>query len=391
MSNFPGTPVIILGMGRSGTSYLASFLGANGVSLGDEMLEPSTINPRGYYEDKEILEFHRSIRRRLDTTAEWDSQLSELLPEPQLTPEEMERAVRILKRLAKQGLWGWKEPRTVRFIRFWLSLLPNAKVIVPLRHPLEIFYSYLKRIATVTDLIDINRFFRAYTQCHERILEIVKERPAQSLILNTQQAFADPAALWAKVNHFLEIEGDPRRFTIPVFAPSEFTRLAITRESSEIFEILLPDAAATFNRLNDCSALSAVPGPCPVEQRPVFLRLVECIRGAGEHIAHESWLPVLMDLCASGESEGYFVCQGRIMANASARLLELAGWIAELEKARNFWDHQAATLKEQAAWIAELEQARQFWERQEATMKEQAERIAELEQVKRHWGLAIRS
>jgi hypothetical protein len=323
-----------------------------------------------------MLAFHLGVLRRLNPTADWDSQLRDLLPEPPLTAEEEEHAVRILKRLAKPGLWGWKEPRTIRLIRFWLSLLPEAKVVVPLRHPLEVFYSYLKRISTVADLIDIKRFFRAYTEWHLRILEIVRERPAHSLVLNAQQAFADPAALWVKLKHFLEIEGDPERFAVPVFSPSEFTRLAITRELSGIFKTLLPDTAAVFDSLNDCSAFSATPDPCPDELQPVFLHLSASIRAAGARIANESWLPVLMDLCAPGESEGYFALQGRIMASASARLEELSGWIAELEKAREFWDHQAAVAKDQAAWIAALEEAKDWNAQQAVNWQAEAERLA---------------
>ena len=378
MSTFPGNPVIVLGMGRSGTSYLSSFLAANGVSLGGDLLEGSIINPRGFYEDKEILAFHQRILRRLNATADWDNQLSDLLPEPQLTPEEKEHAVRILGRLAKPGPWGWKEPRTVRFIRFWLSLLPEAKVVVPLRHPLEIFYSYLKQVATTADLIDVKRTFRAYTQYHLRILEIVRERPTRSLVLNAQEAFADPAALWVKLKHFLEIEGAPGRFAVPVFSPSEFTRLAITRELSAIFKTLLPDAAAAFDSLNDRSAFRAIPDPCPAELQPVLLHLSASIRAAGARIANETWLPVLIDLCAPCESEGYFSLQGRILARASARVEELSGWIAELEKARDFWDRQAAAIKDQAAWIAQLEEARDWNAQQAVNWQAEAQRLAGL-------------
>lgn len=118
---FPGTPVIVLSMGRSGTSYLASFLGSNGVDLGSNLIPPSAENPRGYFEDSEIVAFHQGLLRRLRATPDWDSMTGELLAHAELTGEEKEWALRILGRLAKPGgLWGWKDPRTVHFIRFWL-------------------------------------------------------------------------------------------------------------------------------------------------------------------------------------------------------------------------------------------------------------------------------
>ena len=113
--------MIVLSMGRSGTSYLASFLGSNGVDLGSNLIPPSAENPRGYFEDSEIVAFHQGLLRRLRATPDWDSMTGELLAHAELTGEEKEWALRILGRLAKPGgLWGWKDPRTVHFIRFWL-------------------------------------------------------------------------------------------------------------------------------------------------------------------------------------------------------------------------------------------------------------------------------
>jgi len=203
-------------------------------------------------------------------------------------------------------------------------------------------------------LIDVKRCFHAYTQYHLRILEIVSERPARSLVLNAQEAFADPAALWAKLKHFLEIEGGPGRFTVPVFSPSEFTRLAITRELSAIFKTLLPDAAAAFDSLNDRSAFRAIQDPCPAELQPVFLHLSASIRAAGARVASETWLPVLIDLCAPRESESYFSLQGKILARASARVEELSGWIAQLEEARDWNAQQAVNWQAEAERLARL-------------------------------------
>jgi hypothetical protein len=209
---FPGTPVIVLGMGRSGTSYLTSFLGSNGVDLGSELLAPAAANPRGFFEDSEIVAFHQSLLKRLRTIPDWDQTIGELLPHQDLTAEEKEQALGILQRLAKPGLWGWKDPRTIHFIRFWLELLPEAKVIVPLRHPLEILYSYLKRIATIDAVIDIKKIFRAYAEHHERTFNVIKERPDRSLVVYAQNAFSNPDALRGVLGNFLGLpaSGPPR-------------------------------------------------------------------------------------------------------------------------------------------------------------------------------------
>ena len=103
--NFPGTPVIVLGMGRSGTSYLADLLGSLGVALGSEMIPASDINPRGFFEDQEIVRFHQSVLKRVRSGEDWDDPAGEILSGDDLTGEEMERAVSVLNRLAGPGVW----------------------------------------------------------------------------------------------------------------------------------------------------------------------------------------------------------------------------------------------------------------------------------------------
>ena len=420
---FPGTSVIILSMGRSGTSYLASFLNSNGVDLGSNLIAPSAENPRGYFEDSEIVAFHRDLLQRLRATSDWDSMTGELLPHAELTPEEKERALRILWRLAKGGgLWGWKDPRTVHFIEFWLELLPEAKLIVPLRHPLEILYSYLKRVATIDTLIDIKQIFRAYAENHNRILSIVQGRPHQSFVVYAQNALPNPHNLRAALEPFLDLPAVGTPFEAPVFEKSEFTRLCIHGDAAEIFAALLPDAAAAFDELNRRAHFRFSPSDAPPELRLRSTHLAAAVRAAGSPIVTETWLPLLIDLCRPDDLPGYFSLEAAILIRYAqagrfwkaqsealkkeleshiATVKEQSEWIAQLEEARQFWIDQieshrkelgshAATVKEQSEWIAQLEEAKQFWidqieshrkelESHSARMKEQSETIARLE------------
>ena len=45
---------IILGAGRSGTSMLAGVMNGSGYFMGDTLLEPTSANPKGYFESQEI-------------------------------------------------------------------------------------------------------------------------------------------------------------------------------------------------------------------------------------------------------------------------------------------------------------------------------------------------
>src|SRR5665213_3543412 len=53
------TAIVVLGMHRSGTSALTGMLRHLGVVLGDNMMPPTTDNPRGYWEQADIVDLHQ--------------------------------------------------------------------------------------------------------------------------------------------------------------------------------------------------------------------------------------------------------------------------------------------------------------------------------------------
>ena len=53
-----GRPLLILGMHRSGTSLLAALLEDWGVHIGETLVGADVGNPRGHFEDRDILDFH---------------------------------------------------------------------------------------------------------------------------------------------------------------------------------------------------------------------------------------------------------------------------------------------------------------------------------------------
>ncbi len=52
---------IIVGSGRSGTSMLAGVLHTSGYNMGDQLLPPTSSNPRGYFESSEINELNNDL------------------------------------------------------------------------------------------------------------------------------------------------------------------------------------------------------------------------------------------------------------------------------------------------------------------------------------------
>jgi len=309
---FPGTPVIILGMGRSGTSFLTAFLNSWGVNIGTDLIPPSDANPHGFYEHRAIVALHQRLLERVRKTPQFDDTLSPLLRDFDPSEEDREEAIRILNQVARPGLWGWKDPRTIHNVNFWLELLPNAKLIVPLRHPLEIAYSYLKRVATIDHWSNINAIFVAYAAYHDRIHEVITRRAEDSLIVYCQGAFSNLKCLSKLLHQFFNVAGEDRTTNQAFFEQSEFTKLRISHDLQALCDMLYPEASAAFNRLNQLAEFRFVPQEVNPAEVPLLAQLTELMRRPDAAIDRLSALPVILDLCRPFGGSSYHQLQSHL-------------------------------------------------------------------------------
>lgn len=140
-------PVCIAGMHRSGTSTVAQLLYQCGLYLGreDKVFASGSDNPDGYWEHKEL----RSINERILEVfgGGWD------LPPSLPAGWHTDRRLRALRSEAEKALgefekherWGWKDPRNSLTLPFWSELLPEARVVICVRNPLEVALSLRRR------------------------------------------------------------------------------------------------------------------------------------------------------------------------------------------------------------------------------------------------------
>lgn len=137
-------PVCVLGVGRSGTSLAARAINMLGVDLGpeEEMLEPSDVNPAGFWEQREIVELNEEILAALGG-AWWRPP-----PRPagwERTAEMASFASRIAelveRRFDGRGRWGFKDPRTTLTLPLWRSVVGELDHLICLRNPLEVVAS----------------------------------------------------------------------------------------------------------------------------------------------------------------------------------------------------------------------------------------------------------
>jgi len=121
--------IVVIGMHRSGTSAVARGLAALGVDLGDDFLDAQPENPTGYWEDRGIVELNERVLRRLGLT--WDDAAP--IDPARFSGWRIWRLRRettryLRRRFTSRPLWGFKDPRTIRLLPFWLRVLQECAV-----------------------------------------------------------------------------------------------------------------------------------------------------------------------------------------------------------------------------------------------------------------------
>jgi hypothetical protein len=144
-------PVVILGMHRSGTSFLVRTLNLAGLWLGgDDQLH--TIegrakigNPKGNYENNEGIAINDAILAR--SGGSWYNPPNQLIT----NADDAARIVAFCNALARgrpneYRRWGWKDPRTVLTLDIWLEALKsNIFIVGSYRHPSAVAKSLAAR------------------------------------------------------------------------------------------------------------------------------------------------------------------------------------------------------------------------------------------------------
>jgi hypothetical protein len=356
MKGRTGDPILILGMHRSGTSYLAGLMQAMGVYIGDDLVGPQKGNPRGHFEARPLLEFHQKLIATRDQTqrrAFDDGMLVQQALDTNLTDEETQEARGILKAMRRPGPWGWKEPRTCLFLKSWRELLPKARMAIVYRHPLEVHQSLLRR-----DHWDLALFpdqaIQAYTVYNRELLENAPD----GLYFNANAAFADPEALVALLKDTFGLEGAE---SVPEFHSSEFQTLQISPALHKLFALIFPVAAGLFEQLQERSGI-----PWQWQTRDDDDRLEAAAKSLEPLLdsmpleARMAFVP-LLDWWASGNDDGIY-----LQYEALAR--EIADHVKKVKQ----WNEEAAVIYEDNTRLAaESERLGKEFAKQQAFLAKQ--------------------
>ena len=141
------TPICITGMHRSGTSSLAQLLYRCGVYLGkeNELFAAGPANPDGYWENSRFVSINNRIFDAYRSGWDLPPSLEEGWHDSEKIAPLKAEAGDLVGEFEGHGYWGWKDPRSSLTMPLWLDLVPETKVVISLRNPLEVALSLRKR------------------------------------------------------------------------------------------------------------------------------------------------------------------------------------------------------------------------------------------------------
>jgi hypothetical protein len=198
--------VVVLGVGRSGTSAITRGLGALGVELGNRLRGATRLkNPTGFYEDTDLLRINKRLKRILDVRGDSVRLLEpDWWQQPEVRKLQEDAVATIHRRFGDCPLWGYKYARTLRFMPFWAEAFEaatvDARYLMAIRNPLSVARSRARldpwrgtqEQSDLEWLVNVVPYFRQ-----------VRERPF--VVVDFDLFMADPAAQLQRVAHALDL------------------------------------------------------------------------------------------------------------------------------------------------------------------------------------------
>lgn len=183
--------IVVLGVGRGGTSLAAGLLKLFGVDMGPT-IHPTKFNPKGSFEDEDFVEMNKKILN--NPNSDFSSEVENL----------------IQTKSKDKIFWGWKVPSTVLTIKHYLPYLPNPYFVIVLRNPIDnalsmVKYSRENRV-DFPHPISFIEALRRVCQTYERILIITQQYPeVPQIFISFERIIKNPVAEIRRISEFLGI------------------------------------------------------------------------------------------------------------------------------------------------------------------------------------------
>lgn len=140
----PERVVAVLGMHRSGTSFLTGTLQEAGLFLG-ECHTWNKHNEKGNRENQKFVDLHDAILA--ENSAAWDAPPAKVI----WSDEHIAIAQKLLADHAGEPNFGFKDPRALLVLDGWKALYPSIEFVGIYRHPNAVVKSLEKRSSKTRD------------------------------------------------------------------------------------------------------------------------------------------------------------------------------------------------------------------------------------------------
>jgi len=242
--------LIVAGMHRSGTSLTTALLQSAGLDIGQSLLEESSSNVKGHFENLNFLNFHREALGSIGLNNDgWT--VANTINVPEYYVDQARTLIR--DNASSTQPWGWKDPRTTLFLNFWENLLPDAKFLLVYRSPWEVIDSIYRR-GDVTFRQNPEFALAIWMNYNQLVLDFYQRFSEKCLLIHLKQIVDRPTA-------FMELLS--QRLSIPLDSPTESIydgSLLKTETSSSQRAMLIqryfPDAYMLYQELNAATGFS---------------------------------------------------------------------------------------------------------------------------------------
>lgn len=259
--------IVVLGAGRSGTSAITRAVQAIGVELGDDLRPGGGKNPTGFFEDQDLLDLNKRLKRLLDirgdsvrlfADAEWQASAVKAL--------QAEAVQLIRKRFGGYPVWGYKYARTLRLLPFWLAVYAELDLdvgyVVALRNPISVARSRGKldprrgtqEKSDLEWIVNVVPYFRLIRDRPFVVVDydLVMAAPAPELermakALSLPLTDAVRASIDAYVHEFLRADMRHSRFTLDDLAASSSIHPLVRRGYALLYRLATDDLAPDSN------------------------------------------------------------------------------------------------------------------------------------------------